>query len=67
MSFVSRLIYMWLVAASARVPYYIAWTLGDLVCNASGLGFNGYDSNGHAKWNLVTNINILNVEVIRMF
>lgn len=33
----------------------------------SGLGFNGYDENGKAKWNRVTNINILKVEVIFPF
>ena len=32
-----------------------------------GLGFNGYDENGKAKWNRVTNINILKVEVIFPF
>ena len=28
-----------------------------------GLGFNGYDENGKAKWDRVTNVNILKVEV----
>lgn len=28
-----------------------------------GLGFNGYDENGKAKWNRVTNANILKIEV----
>ena len=32
--------------------------------NMGGLGFNGYDENGKAKWNRVTNVNILKVEVI---
>jgi lysophospholipid acyltransferase 1/2 len=41
----------------------LAWVLGDAVNNASGLGFNGYDDNGEAKWNLVTNINIFALEV----
>lgn len=46
-----------------RVKYYLAWVLADAVNNASGLGFNGYDSKGHAKWNLVTNVNIIKLEV----
>jgi hypothetical protein len=46
-----------------RFKYYIAWTLGDAVNNASGLGFNGYDEKAQAKWNLVTNINIWHFEV----
>lgn len=28
-----------------------------------GLGFNGYDENGRAKWNRMTNVNILKLEV----
>lgn len=28
-----------------------------------GLGFNGYDENGKAKWDLVTNVNVLKLEV----
>ena len=39
----------------------------EAVNNMSGLGFNGYDENGKAKWNRVTNINILKVEVIFPF
>ena len=41
--------------------------LADLVNNASGLGFNGYDANGNARWDLVTNINIMNLEVSLFF
>jgi lysophospholipid acyltransferase 1/2 len=41
----------------------LAWTIGEAVNNASGLGFNGYDENGKAKWDLVTNIRILELEV----
>ena len=36
---------------------------GDAVCNASGFGFNGYDSHGLPKWDLCTNVNILGIEV----
>ena len=46
-----------------RVKYYLAWVLADAVNNASGLGFNGYDSKGRAKWDLVTNVNIIKLEV----
>ncbi len=63
MHFVFRLFYMWFLAVNARVKYYIAWILADLVCNASGFGFNGYDEMGKPKWDLLTNINIINFEV----
>ena len=62
--FVARLAYMWFAAVSARFSYYTAWKLADLVCNASGLGFNGYDERGRPKWDLLKNIDILNVEVV---
>ena len=35
----------------------------EAVNNMCGLGFNGYDEK-KAKWNRVTNVNILKVEVI---
>ena len=43
----------------------MAWILAELVNNASGLGFNGYDSNGNAKWDLLTNVNIMKLEVCK--
>ena len=58
-----RIGYFYISIGSQRVRYYFAWVLGDAVNNASGLGFNGYDDNGEAKWNLVTNINIFALEV----
>ena len=39
----------------------------EAVNNMCGLGFNGYDESGKAKWNRVTNVNILKVEVIFYF
>ena len=44
----------------------MAWVLADAVNNASGLGFNGYDANGNAKWDLVTNVRILDLEVCKI-
>ncbi len=41
-----------------------AWILAEIVCNASGLGFNGFDENGKPIWNLMTNVNIYQLEVI---
>jgi hypothetical protein len=59
-----RLLYMWFTALMARVAYYVAWTLADLVCNASGLGFNGHDlKTGKPMWNLSTNVDVLGFEV----
>jgi hypothetical protein len=41
----------------------LAWTIGDTVNNASGFGFNGYDESGKAKWDLLINLKILDLEV----
>lgn len=57
-----RIFYFYISLGSQRARYYIAWVLGDAVNNASGLGFNGYDDDGNAKWDLVTNIHIWNLE-----
>lgn len=46
-----------------RFKYYHAWLMGDAICNNSGLGFNGYDARGQAKWDLCSNIDILGFEV----
>jgi lysophospholipid acyltransferase 1/2 len=43
----------------------MAWIIAELVNNASGFGFNGYDMNGNAKWDLLTNVNIIKLEVIK--
>ena len=45
----------------------IFFVTAEAVNNMCGLGFNGYDENGKAKWNRVTNINILKVEVTFSF
>ena len=39
----------------------------EAVNNMGGLGFNGYDENGKAKWDGVTNANILKIEVLFLF
>lgn len=57
-----RFLYFQVSAGSQRTKFYIAWLLGDAVNNASGLGFNGYDKDGEAKWDLVTNIDVIAIE-----
>lgn len=57
-----RVIFGWISATVAKLRYFFAFKVAEAVNNMSGLGFNGYDENGKAKWNRVTNINILKVE-----
>jgi lysophospholipid acyltransferase 1/2 len=59
-----RLLYHYVSITSQRFKYYLAWTVADIVCNASGLGFTGYDENGKPKWDLCTSVNIFQLEVI---
>lgn len=46
-----------------RFKYYHAWLLSDAICNLSGLGFHGYSPDGSAKWDLVSNVDVLQFEV----
>ena len=42
--------------------YYFAFLLSEAVNNAGGLGFNGFDSKGQPKWDLLTNITPFRLE-----
>ena len=42
---------------------YFFFISAEAVNNMCGLGFNGYDENGKAKWDRVTNVDILKLEV----
>jgi lysophospholipid acyltransferase 1/2 len=66
-SIMYRLYYLLVSTSLQRIKFYVAWVLADAVNNASGLGFNGFDENGDYKWDLVSNINILNLEVNKLF
>ncbi|KAL3890664.1 hypothetical protein ACJMK2_002945 [Sinanodonta woodiana] len=61
-SFLYRLWYMWLSMTLCKAMYYLAWSLGDAVHNASGFGWAGVDKFGNHKWDLMTNIRIINIE-----
>ena len=45
------------------MPYCNTLLSGELVNNNNGLGFNGYDKDGKAKWDLLNNVQIYNLEV----
>lgn len=42
---------------------FIFILLADAISNTAGLGFNGYDEAGNAKWDLVTNVDPLGLEL----
>lgn len=39
----------------------------DAINNAAGFGFNGYDGDGAPRWDLISNLRILNIEVRPVF
>ncbi|XP_035209744.1 membrane-bound O-acyltransferase domain-containing protein 2-like isoform X1 [Stegodyphus dumicola] len=58
----SKLTYLLFATSVVRSKYYHAWLLGEAVCNASGMGFNGYTSDGRSKWDLMSNVDIIRFE-----
>lgn len=62
-SLFGKTLFILLSTTFARMKYYHAWLLADAICNASGLGFNGYTASGKAKWDLISNVDIFKFEV----
>lgn len=58
----SKMLFLMVATAVHRFKYYHAWLLADAICNASGLGFNGYEEDGSARWDLHSNIDVLGFE-----
>lgn len=54
---------MWLMVCCKIIVYTIIFITGEAVNNAAGLGFNGYDDKGNAKWDLLNNVKIYELEV----
>ncbi|XP_040443870.1 lysophospholipid acyltransferase 1 isoform X3 [Falco biarmicus] len=65
--FLSRLGYLYVVTQAAKPKYYFAWTLADAVNNAAGYGFSGVDERGSFRWDLLSNLNIWNIETATSF
>lgn len=65
--FLTRLGYLYVVTQSAKPKYYFAWTLADAVNNAAGYGFSGVDEKGAFRWDLLSNLNIWNIETATSF
>ncbi|KAG8445615.1 hypothetical protein GDO86_010407 [Hymenochirus boettgeri] len=66
-SILTKIIYLYLSLMAARPKYYFAWTLADAINNAAGFGFQGYDKNGEENWDLVSNLNIKQIELSTSF
>ncbi|XP_054930031.1 lysophospholipid acyltransferase 6 [Dermacentor andersoni] len=57
-----QMLYIIWATSLHRHRYYHAWTLGEAICNAAGFGFNGYTSDKKARWNLLSNVDIVTIE-----
>jgi hypothetical protein len=62
-----RFVYIIIFTMLSRLKYYVAWHLGEAISNAAGLGFNGYESDGKPKWNLISNMNLWKFETCLNF
>ncbi len=63
MNFFYRIGHMYLTVFLHGLVFLFAWSLADCVCVASGLGFNGYDSNDKPKWDLLKNFDFKKIQV----
>ncbi|XP_049869292.1 lysophospholipid acyltransferase 6 [Pectinophora gossypiella] len=59
--------YAYLSTLVVRCKYYHAWLLSEAICNNSGMGFNGYDTNGKPKWDKMSNIDVFGFEFAQNF
>lgn len=63
----SQVVYLYLSMLALRPKYYFVWTLADAINNAAGFGFNGYDKDGSPRWDLISNLRILDIEFATSF
>ncbi|XP_020278739.1 lysophospholipid acyltransferase 2 isoform X2 [Pseudomyrmex gracilis] len=57
------IIFLMMTTMLVRFKYYHAWLFADAICNNSGLGFNGYDEQGNARWDMTSNVDVYKFEM----
>lgn len=62
-----QVVYLYLTMLALRPKYYFVWTLADAINNAAGFGFNGYNTDGSPRWDLISNLRILDIEFATSF
>ncbi|XP_029589929.1 membrane-bound O-acyltransferase domain-containing protein 2 [Salmo trutta] len=65
--FYAQVVYLYLSMLTTRPKYYFVWTLADAINNAAGFGFNGYNSDGSPRWDLISNLRITDIEFATSF
>ena len=53
------------LSAMIRSRYYFAYYLSESINNLAGLGFDGIDADGNHKWDLINNVEIMKVTVVK--
>lgn len=61
-NFAIYVLYLVISTSAARFKYFFAWILGETICNASGLGFDGYYEDESQNWELASNVDIWRLE-----
>ncbi|XP_015117169.1 lysophospholipid acyltransferase 1 [Diachasma alloeum] len=61
-SMIYKIWYMMISTMMVRFKYYYAWLFADAICNNSGMGFNGLDSEGKPQWDFFSNIDVVKFE-----
>lgn len=61
--FYLRFVYITLFCFVRRSGYYFTFITAESICNAGGLGFNGYDDSGKPQWDLVVGMNVKGTEI----
>nr|XP_046228917.1 lysophospholipid acyltransferase 2b isoform X3 [Scatophagus argus] len=62
-----NVVYLYLSMLTTRPKYYFVWTLADAINNAAGFGFSGYNKDGSPRWDRISNLRILNIELATSF
>ncbi|XP_012678583.2 lysophospholipid acyltransferase 2 [Clupea harengus] len=65
--FYVQVIYLYLSMLATRPKYFFVWTLADAINNAAGFGFNGYNKDGTPRWDLISNLRIMDIEFATSF
>jgi len=61
-SFLYRLVVMWICGKGIATKYLGIWILNEGASILSGISFNGYDAQGKAEWNGLTNMDWMKFE-----
>ncbi|CAD5112577.1 DgyrCDS1789 [Dimorphilus gyrociliatus] len=61
-SFLIKMFLVIMITTAQRPKYYFAWSIGEAANNNAGFGISGYDGKGNAKWDLVNNADVAQIE-----